>query len=202
MPLTTAACDCQRKANNSAMLRSLGLDKQAAAYTFDAYTTEKEWQAKVKSLALDYCRQSGNEWFFIAGQSGSGKTHICIAIVNELIKRSGKLEYFRWVDDSRLLKSLAKNEDRAEAMKRYKGADLLYIDDFLKTEPTEADKAIAFELLNGAYTSGQTVIISSERTLPQINAWDEAIAGRIKERSGKYCFSLTGHDKNYRLKNT
>lgn len=153
----------------------------------------------MKDLALEYANKPEG-WFFIGGQTGAGKTHICVAIVQRLIERSGKMEYFRWVDDSKRLKAIANEQTREEELKRYKEADILYIDDFLKIAPTEADRALAFEIINGAYAIGQRLIISSEKTLHEIDCWDGAIAGRIRERAGKYWATLTGAEKNYRAK--
>lgn len=198
VPLTVRRCACLRKASNLLRLRRLGLERQYELYSFERYRTDEPWQQQTKSLALRYCDEPDG-WFIISGQSGSGKSHICVAIVCRLLERFGRVEYFRWVDDSKRLKTLATDREREEELQRYKSADVLYIDDFLKTTPTEADRSLAFELLNSAYAGGQRVILSSERSLPAILAWDEAIGGRIRERADPYRLTLNGADKNYRL---
>ena len=43
-------------------------------------------------------------------------------------------------------------------------------------------------------------ILSTERTLDEIIDLDASIGGRIKEIVGEYLITLTGEDKNYRLK--
>lgn len=197
--MQTVVCSCRARANNEAMLRSLGLLKQTGEYTFDSFTTGKEWQCKAKALALEYVESGFPQcWFFIGGQSGAGKTHLCTAIISAISANGHALQYTRWVDDGRRIKAVESGE-RDTQMKKYKGTKVLYIDDLFKTNPTEADRGLAFELLNSAYASGQAVIISSERTIAEINSFDAAIAGRIRERAGKYCIGLSGTDKNFRM---
>lgn len=199
VPLTVKKCDCQRGAVNEMRLKKLGLLEQCGNCTFESFKTAESWQKSVKELAESYV-ETGGGWFYIGGQSGAGKTHICVAIIQRLAERSGRLEYFRWVADGKRLKALATDAERTNELDRYKAADILYIDDFLKTAPTEADKSLAFELLGAAYEGKQRVIISSERPLPALNEWDEAIAGRIREKCHGFWITLTGKEKNQRAK--
>lgn len=75
------------------------------------------------------------------------------------------------------------------------------VDDFLKGNVTEADRNIAFEILNARYIKPEcATIISSERTIGQILDWDEAIGSRIAERAKGFTMSVTGSGKNWRLR--
>ena len=98
-------------------------------------------------------------------------------------------------------------------MKELKKTDVLYIDDLFKggkgedgkyKPPTAADINAAFEIINYRYNNPELVtIISSERTLVELNDIDEAIAGRIAERSKEsgYCINLKPDKKrNWRMK--
>ena len=81
-----------------------------------------------------------------------------------------------------------------------KSVKVLYIDDFLKGTATEADRNIAFDLLNARYIKPSLLtIISSEWTISRVLDWDEAIGSRIAERSKGCVLNITG-SKNYRLK--
>ena len=89
----------------------------------------------------------------------------------------------------------------ADAVGRLKTIRVLYIDDFLKGNVTEADRNIAFEILNARYIKPEcATIISSERTIGQILDWDEAIGSRIAERAKGFTMSVTGSGKNWRLR--
>lgn len=200
-------CGCQ---SVHAMLRKLensGLHNIGQC-TFDGYKAEEKWQAGIKAIAEEYASELRKEWFFIGGQSGAGKTHICTAIALKLIKTHNKSVYYMmWRDDAAKLKALVNDaQEYARRIEELKTIDVLYIDDLFKTgngdAPTKGDINLAFEVLNHRYVSGKTTIISTEYTLSEILSFTEAIGGRIAERArGRYLISI-GKDraKNYRLK--
>ena len=66
---------------------------------------------------------------------------------------------------------------------KLKSADVLYIDDFLKSSEPKKELNIAFEIINQRYISDRTTIISSELHIDKLRDFDEAIAGRIKQKS-------------------
>ena len=69
----------------------------------------------------------------------------------------------------------------------------------MKGGHTDADIRLAFEILNSRYNDSQLrTIISSELTLFEILGLDEAVGGRIYERSKG--FVLEAPRENWRLK--
>ena len=199
-------CDCVQRARNRKHLRDSGLEKLVQRCTFDSYLAKTTWQQAVKDRAtayLDDCRSSS---FFIGGQSGSGKTHICTAISGEIMMRGHRLRYFQWVKDaSRLKQLIGEREQYEQELKRWTQAPFLYVDDLFKSEISDADIRLFYEILNDRYNNALPVIISSERGLEEIrrarNGSGEALAGRIFEMCsrGKYCLELNGGEKNVRF---
>lgn len=110
-----------------------------------------------------------------------------------------------WRDVSVRAKAAVNDEDAyrkiVEPLKRVR---VLYIDDLFKTgkgqQPTTGDVNLAFEILNARYNdSSKITLLSSELTVDQILAIDEAVGSRIYERSKGWYFDLTGRN-NWRLK--
>ena len=73
-------------------------------------------------------------------------------------------------------------------MNDLKNATVLFIDDFFKLTPTTADKDKAIQILNYRYNVARATknkrfitIISSEKTIAELTAIDEAMASRIYE---------------------
>lgn len=112
-----------------------GLDK----LTFEGFKVNAEWQGKLLALAKEYVADNGKQWFFIGGQSGAGKTHLCSAIIHEMIFTYRKAAIvFHWVEEGRRLKSLVNSEvDYELEIDRYKKIPILYIDDFFKVKRGE-----------------------------------------------------------------
>ena len=200
-------CSCVRIARNRKRIRDSGLDRLVERCTFENFNVKEPWQSTIKETALEYLKEYSTKGFFISGQSGSGKTHICTSICNAIMEKGGRLKYLQWVRDGTRLKQLI--NERAEYDKEIRKLieiPYLYIDDLFKQEVTSADIRLVYEIINGRCISDRPTIISSERSLNYIKhvreGDGEAVAGRIFEMCGKgqYCIEVSGKDKNQRFK--
>ena len=198
--LRVSECTCMKRRRTLSRIAKSGLQDLVTADTFDTYETPKKWHKTAKDTAMDFVAHGDGKWFVISGNSGTGKTHLCVAIAGELMKVNKEVRYMLWRDEAPRLKALV--NDRSEydrIVDSIKRVDVLYIDDFWKGAVTPADINLAFEILNARYNSKQKVtLISSERTIEQILSVDEAIGSRIYERSKG--FYIKTPDENWRLK--
>lgn len=198
--ISVSECECAIKRRNALRIKRSGLADVMSRYTFEAYKTPDKKTAAIKAAALRYVAESRGEWFVIVGRPGSGKTHICTAIVGKLIEGGKNCKYMLWRDEVRELKALVNdNSAYRERMNLLKNVDVLYIDDFFKGGAVSGgDLNVAFELLNARYNARKRTIISGERTIGAIMDIDEAIGSRIYERSKNgYCFETS--PENWRL---
>lgn len=206
-------CKCQKVRKAIRALNRSGLADVVHDFTFDKYVDTEDWQKGVKDKAKRYLTSLAEcdyGWFFFGGATGSGKTHICTAVSISLLKQGKEIKYMLWRDDASRLKAMVNDEEYVDEIQKYKTVDVLYIDDLFKTgksekqgaqRPTQGDINLAFEILNARYIQKKPTIISSESTLVDLIDIDEAIAGRIKQRSGDYCINIApDRNKNYRLK--
>ena len=197
--LKASECACMAKRVSIRRLERSGLKDAVNRYTFKNYVADTMERKKVLYAAEDFCRNDKG-WFFISGKSGSGKTHICTAICSRLMEQNKNVRYMLWRDETVLLKSMTTDgEEYQSRIRPFKSVPVLYIDDFLKGGHTDADIRLAFEILNSRYNDSQLrTIISSELTLFEILGLDEAVGGRIYERSRGYV--LEAPRENWRLK--
>ena len=199
-------CKCLTIRRTLKRAKRSGLGDIITDYTFDKYKANDEWQQNIKAKAISFCKNDEARWFYIGGQVGSGKTHLCTAIAAHYIKAGREVRYMLWSEDSKRLKALVNEPTYQEEIAVFKNVDVLYIDDFLKVRngetPTTADMNLAFEIINHRLLSRDKVtIISSEKTLDEILDYDEATMSRIYQNAGRYNVSV-GRDKarNYRLR--
>lgn len=203
-------CKCKSVRNTIRKMRRSGLKDIIHDYTFPKFEATEKWQKSIKAAAEDFARLPDG-WFFIGGQSGCGKTHICTAICREFLLAGKSVQYMLWRDDIVKLKSAVTESDEYERLiEMYKTVDVLYIDDLFKTgktvdgikqRPTPADINAAFEILNYRYNDKRLVtIISSECTINDILDIDESVGGRIFERAKKPISIGYDKSKNYRLR--
>lgn len=202
-------CECIKTRVNLEMIERSGLSNMLQCCTFEKYQTKESWQETVKTKAMKYLENGGNKWFFIGGASGAGKTHICTAIVGELMKRNRSAKYMMYRDESAILKGIVNSDpSRYEyEMRQIKTVDVLYIDDLFKTkkgaEVSDADVKLMFEIINNrGCGNGKVVIVSTEKTMDEIIAIDEATGGRIRHMAtDEYITELTSDGtKNWRLR--
>ncbi len=183
--------------------------------SLDNYETVTGEQIKLKGMAIEYLKQATKDnipsiGYF--GQSGVGKTHLTIAIANELMNRNIPVFYMPYAERIAELKNLNRDSDTQEdykrLMSRLKNVKVLLIDDLFKgardkeNKINPVDLRIIFEILNYRALNSKAVIISSEYLPRQIVQYiDEAVGGRIIEMCGKY-ISISKKDStnNYRLK--
>ena len=109
-----------------------------------------------------------------------------------------------WLSASRKIKAVVTSDfEYYQAVQPLKDVDVLYIDDFFKTEqgkmPTSADIMLAFEIINERYNAEKSMIISSELYSSEVLEIDEATGSRIYEMAGEYVENIyVDNDKNYR----
>ena len=177
-------------------------------YTFESFKTKEEWQKRLKASAEKFTENPGN-WFYVGGQSGCGKTHICTAIVKTLMEKGFESKYIIWTEEITKLKANKnKDEEYRQLIEPIETAKVLYIDDFLKLPsgarsiPTQSDIMTAFEIINYRYNNrGRLItIISSEHTVEDLLYFDEALGSRIYETSKGSRNIIKREDKrNYRM---
>lgn len=199
-------CSCRQARDSIKRIRDLGLTKQAEECTFEKYLTPQAWQKQAKQIALQFVENKDRQWLLLAGQSGAGKTHLAVATAVKLLRQGLPMYYMRWIQDAPKLKAQINDAESYEKLiqplRKYK---VLYIDDFWKckrgqAEPSDADVRLAYDILDYRYNNdGLITIISTEWTMEQLINLDEAVGGRIFEKTKDARIVLEGRDKNWRI---
>lgn len=193
-----APCECIHIRRALKLQNQSGIEMLLNKYRFDNYEATEPWQRYTVEKAKEFAEKKDG-WFFIGGKTGTGKTHICTAIVDKLLKDRVACKYMMWKDEARTLKAKVNDPEYTSLIKPLKEAKCLYIDDFLQDGATTGSMNLAFEILNARYNSGLMTIISSEMTIQDILEAREAVGGRIYEMAKNYTIQIQ-NGKNYRLK--
>lgn len=202
-------CKCEEIRLSIMRMKRSGLKDIIKDYTFEKFQDTEPWQKSIKAAAMEYANDPKG-WFFLGGQSGAGKTHLCTAICRKFLLEGRRVKYMLWRDDIVKIKgSVTDSEEYGKLIDQYKLVDVLYIDDLFKTgkavdnsvqKPTGADINVAFEIINYRYNNPHLLtIISSELSEDELLDIDEAIGGRIYERAKSITIGKS-RDRNYRIK--
>lgn len=207
--------DCYGKRIVHRYLAASGISQEDYdRYLMDNFDPKKSTMAAAMyNLAGDYLAdfQSTKKGFGIFGASGMGKTHICIAVCKEITERYHEPHfYFQYRTVMPTLIKAAKgfSTDYDAEMGKWKTRPNLYIDDLFKLAGTVVDGhlidinsddlKIMFDLINARYVNGLRTIFSSEYTVHDITAIDEALGSRIYEMIAPYAMSVQGGNERFR----
>ena len=200
-------CSCMEIRKSLRRGAASGLGELLKRCTFAAFQAAEPWQARLKEAARAWA-QNPVGWFVAAGASGAGKTHLCTAICGELLRRGRAVTYRTWRETARQIKGAALDgEERRRWMEPLVQADVLYLDDFLKTAagraPTPADVELAFDILNPRYNRKALTILSTELFQGDILSLDGALGSRVYEMTGggqRFVEIGAQPGRNYRLR--
>jgi DNA replication protein DnaC len=207
--VTGTECSCYPIRHTLLQMKRSGLKDVLKEKTFEKFEAGDKWQAAIKEAAERYAKDPKG-WFFIGGQSGCGKTHLCTAICGKFLLEGKRVSYMLWRDEIVKIKAAVTDSvEYAKQIDTFKKAEVLYIDDLFKAgkadgysmqRPTAADINVAFEILNYRYNDPESItIVSSELTAAELIDIDEATGGRLFERAQPISIGKD-RKKNYRLR--
>ncbi len=182
----------RRDARVATLRERSGLSKRMEGYALDNFDHEVS-KSTQKALAkvMDYImnwsenKETGRGLYF-CGDVGTGKTHLAVAVMNELITRKRVPSLFVTVPE--LLDNLrgayndpGRNLD--EWMDAVKNADLLLLDDLGSERPTEWVQERVFVIVNHRYREALPTIFTS-------NIGPKDLAAQLGERTASRIISM------------
>ena len=126
-------------------------------------------------------------WLVLQGANGCGKTHLAAAIANRALSR-GKSVFFAVVPDllDHLRASFAPGKEVGydELFDQVRNADLLVLDDLgaQATSPWVQEKL--YQIVNYRTVAGLPTVVTTDRTLPELQAAHPRIVARIADPHG------------------
>lgn len=200
-------CKCTAVREAKRRLERSGLAKLFQTKTFESFETNGDWQLEdAKRTAMQYAESftkmadSESNSLLLCGQVGAGKTHLGTACSVRLIDQGVPVIYMGYREEMTSLKSkVTDSMAYTKEVNRFKEAEVLFIDDFLKGRVTEADVNIVYEIINYRYNNDLPLIISTEKSLGELISFDEAVGSRIIEMCRGHIVVFEGENLNYRL---
>ncbi|MCR1146007.1 MerR family transcriptional regulator [Clostridium botulinum] len=208
-------CECYKKDLTKRRWAHFGIDPSKTK-RISEYADYSDITKRAKQVAIDYIRnystiktKEENSLAFL-GQPGAGKSHLAIGIGADLINKGicTNIVYMPYEEAMRELKANTMNESYMELAKRYTECELLIIDDLFKEKVkkgklvaglTESDMKHIYPIINQRYINNKPTIYNSECTPNMLMDLDEALAGRILEKSNIVIFKY-GLENNYRMR--
>ena len=205
-----AVCECMRLKRREKLFASSKITPAFKDKKFDNFyiTGRPEPILKMFNNAKEYAenfaevRRWEDNWIAFLGEPGCGKTHLSLAIANNLLDQGISVLYFQHIEGiQEFINYWDEHETYRNRLEEMKKTEVLVWDDLFKPigEASKMEKKIAFEVLNYRYLNLLPTIISSERSIKEICLLDRAIGSRIAERARKFAVTITGLEYNFRL---
>ena len=168
-------CECKALRDAEDILRKSGISEEFRNKRFKNFNYSKDEQIfKAYKSATEYVKnfrdkeKCRNNSIMLTGQVGSGKTHLCLAIANELMYDGVSVIYMGYREViTRIKQNMMDEVYYNKVISRYKNCRVLMIDDLFKGSITSSDINIVFELLNFRYFNNLPVIVFSKYVLSE-----------------------------------
>jgi DNA replication protein DnaC len=216
---TWKECECQVIEKAKRRMENSGLRPDQRTLTFSTYkcydetTSKAATECKQYVINYDTIKTSTENSLCLLGNAGAGKTHLAVSIATNLINRKENpvpVVYMPYLETMQELKTCVLDEEYYFKLSmRYKDAKLLIIDDLFKDKVrngrligaiTEPDMKHIYPIINYRYLNNLPFVISSECTPEMLMELDEALAGRIIQKSRNFTTVFRGREYDYRLR--
>lgn len=205
LPEIKICVKCSEKWKMRRMFKESGITEyDYRRYTLEKFVTDTQEAIEMKELANRFLADKNAKGIGFFGNSGTGKTHICIAICQAMKRTHYYWQYRREIQKIKNAMYTDGNEYE-KLMKTPTTANILYIDDLFKDawdgiKLSNQDAQIMFQIINERYIKQLKTIISSEYSLNKIYKSNEAIGSRIYEMIKPYLMKVEGENRRIRWK--
>lgn len=120
--------------------------------------------------------------FFVYGGVGLGKTHLMHSIGQHALKQRDKLRVLYCTSEAftnEMIEAI-QNRRTKEFRTKYRGADILIIDDIQFIAGRETTQEEFFHTFNDLYANGKQIILSSDRPPADISKLEERLRSRFE----------------------
>ena len=194
----TAVCDCFKKLMADVAAEQLNTDLPLAECTFDTFKLDhysdkpdKNGRSPLNRMSkiYNYCVEYADNFtvssksLFMRGATGLGKTHLSLAIANEVIKKGMSVIYVSAPDILSKLErehftyQYSAQEDTYNSLLK---SDLLIIDDLGTEFSSQFTVSCLYNLFNSRLLAGKPVIINTNLQLSElVEAYSQRFVSRV-----------------------
>ncbi|MGI8905765.1 MAG: ATP-binding protein [Candidatus Sumerlaeaceae bacterium] len=207
-PKGAVPCQCRQQADLQRALVLARIPRKFLGKSLTGFAVKNPRQKEILHFAKDFLKTfRGNEadhpgkGLLMTGKEGTGKTHVAIAILREVIEKGYTGLYWNVPElflELRRRMDEKSEEKEGELFDHAKRVDLLVLDDLGAERTSEYVLDRLYVLINGRYQNDTATIITTNRTIPELKT---QIGPRITSRICEMCMSIEFPEGDYRTRN-
>ena len=213
-------CDCEGEKNSEKNIQEIKKKKRAVEYfekwnlvglrfknkTFENFNSDSDLKNKTLYLCKEYCKNfqkhlKNGTGLYLEGASGTGKTHLSVAIMKELMKNNYSVIFINVSDLLTRLKESQKfgGESIGEVLNDLKKADLLILDDIGSMPSSTTNEDLIYKVVNLRYEAMKPVILTTNASPKALYA---TLTPKTYDRIKATCIysNLLNNEKSFRIK--
>jgi DNA replication protein DnaC len=189
--LRVEACGCQGDLKRRQRLASAEIPKRYAHCNLETFKEEtlvlKNARARVQEFVDLWPGTDGGRGLLMIGPCGSGKTHLAVAALVEIINsgKPGRLLFSNFQDLIHEIQASFDSDEvpsKSEILRPLLEADLLVLDELGSQKPTTFVQDILYYVINTRYNSELTTIFTTNFTDTPAEAEKETLSQRVGAR--------------------
>ena len=156
---------------------------EMAGYTFDRFIVGSS-NKFAHAAAIAVAENPGKTYnpLFIYGNSGLGKTHLLLAIGQQIHERSPEksIAYIKGDEFTNQLVKSIKDGTAEEFRQKYRNVDLFLVDDIQFIAGKQQTQNEFFHTFNNIYEAGHQIVITSDRPPLEMSILDDRLRTRFE----------------------
>lgn len=198
-------CECQRDLEFAARCRIARIPKKFLGKSLKSFETGKRERKIIQDEARHFIkaftsrsRSETCKGLLLTGKEGTGKTHIAIAVLKEVMTEGYSGLYWNVPElflELRRVMSGEANHTEGDLFDEARRADLLVLDDLGAEKSSEYVTDRLYVLVNGRYQEDKVTVITSNQSIDELRG---QLGARIASRLCEMCTVVRFPDGDFR----
>lgn len=196
-------CHCLAERQLKKRLKKANIPKRYHSKTLDNFKADTDQRRtavqRVRRFVKEFDASSEKGGLFLLGASGTGKTHLAVAALKELVERGHTGLFYNsssMIRDFRNRAGGSIGEDENERLNRLVSSDILVLDDLGVTRLSDFVREQTYSIIDQRYSENKSLIVTSNLNMKEL---EEQVTYPVFSRVCGMCAIVNPGDIDFRI---